>query len=120
MGALPVLHLHTMDKVKAKIAELVPDVVKRYCGSPCNCKIETIGVITLGVVLRAIHQAGKGKSILVNSMGGFDEYKFSQGEMGLWRLGDESTRWNLEHDNYDQQSDECKQFIGSLLLIHEA
>jgi hypothetical protein len=23
--------------------------------------------------------------------------------------------WNLEHDDYDQQSDECKQFIGSLL-----
>jgi hypothetical protein len=25
--------------------------------------------------------------------------------------------WNLEHDNYDQQSEECKRFVGSLLGV---
>ncbi len=28
-----------------------------------------------------------------------------------------SSVWNLEHDNYDDQSEECKQFLGSLLGV---
>ena len=63
------------------------DSIKEILGSP----------ITLAVVLRAIrthHHRGN---------------KYYDALPMVVR------KWNLEHDNYDQQSDECKQFIGSLL-----
>lgn len=28
------------------------------------------------------------------------------------------SKWNLQHDNYDQQSEECKTFVGSLLGVN--
>lgn len=143
-----------MDKVKAKIVELCPDVMELKSG----CEIEYDGEtayltgetytmgdafgsvparkfwvtnkgikgidsfhengkewkilgspITLAVVLRAIRNAGHG-IYGKGSSGGDDK--------GNWFfINDSKHAWNLEHDNYDQQSEECKQFIGSLLGV---
>jgi hypothetical protein len=56
--------------------------------------------ITLAVVLRTI------KPFVTNTQ--HDNHALEQLVDGIW---------NLEHDNYDQQSEECKQFIGSLLGV---
>lgn len=56
--------------------------------------------ITLAVVLRAI-----GKNMT-------DIYKAPDAKI------DTMYKWNLEHDNYDDQSQETKDFIGSLLTPH--
>lgn len=94
------------DPIKAKIQELCPDVMATH---ECNCPSaeDIVGFpITLAVVLRAIPK--KGKTVKINDEGTFftgvsDEMK--------------SAVWDLKHDNYDQQSEECKQFIGSLLNV---
>lgn len=94
------------DPIKAKIQELCPEVMeKRYC--VCN------QTITLAVVLRAISLSlirkmpKENKEIVVTSVGEF-----------LWYNTDNVlAEWNLEHDNYDQQSEECKLFIGNLLGV---
>jgi hypothetical protein len=36
---------------------------------------------------------------------------------GDWVMKPHKIRWQLISDNYDQQSEECKQFIGSLLGV---
>jgi hypothetical protein len=64
--------------------------------------------ITLAVVLRAIKQ----NTIIYGDL---------PADMQLLNMqrkyGEVAGRWNLKADNYDQQSEECKQFIGSLLGI---
>jgi hypothetical protein len=76
--------------------------LKEILGSP----------ITLAVVLRAIHASLKGSSkwLDVGMSGQFTGNFFNWEE-------DEVSFWNLEHDTYDQQSDECKFFIGKLLGV---
>lgn len=110
------------DKVKAKIIELVLDVTagcyvhhavlmtqgitatqKMPPNVECDCDIG------IAVVLRAIRNAGHG-IYGKGSSGGDDK--------GNWFfINDSKHAWNLEHDNYDQQSEECKQFIGSFLGV---
>lgn len=75
---------------------------------PMDKKIEILGSpITLAVVLRAIERA---KGITGYAVGQNGAFYFHGQE--LFKV----PRWNLEHD-YDQQSEECKQFIGSLLGV---
>jgi hypothetical protein len=72
-------------------------------------EVEILGSpITLSVVLRAINMK-QSTAIGVTSGGQF--YDERTGKMQYWRT------WNLKHDNYDQQRDECKLFIGKLLGI---
>ncbi len=71
--------------------------VKEILGSP----------ITLAVVLRAIANYPKAP-YAIKSNGSW---------LGKWGEYKNKYNWNLEHDNYDQQSEECKQFIGSLLGV---
>jgi hypothetical protein len=61
--------------------------------------------ITLAVVLRAIEKHYKGDQFALMSSNGW-----------LSMLGKKHCRWDLTKD-YDQQSEECTQFIGSLLGV---
>lgn len=67
--------------------------------------------ITLAVVLRAIKNVKLDYAVMVDQEGGFVTALPGQPP----RLFSVLKGWNLEHDNYDQQSEECKRFIGSLL-----
>lgn len=85
------------DTTKQKILELVPDAKEDF---------------GLAVVLRAIEKHNRQTStvhshIAVSVYGEF----YDSGEKKV--LG----HWNLEHDDYDKQSDPTKQFISSLLGV---
>lgn len=93
-----------IDKTKARIQELVPDL-----------KIETQWhgdrwlSITLAVVLRAILEAAT-PGILLGLHG--DKTVSIQNEND-----GEYCCWNLAKDDYDDQTQEMKDFIGKLLGI---
>lgn len=74
-----------------KIVELVPD---------CN------GVIGLCVVLRAINKHVG--DLYADTLGFIFWFEPAYGP---------DKRWNLEQDNYDAQSQETKDFIGTLLGV---
>jgi hypothetical protein len=113
------------DPTKAKIQELCPGVMDcQVCGSNVihnsvcmNCR-DTVVVgspITLAVVLRAI-KALKEDNAIEFGVRADGHFLMDFCEKTAWVDGGETpVIWNLEHDNYDQQSEECKQFIGSLL-----
>lgn len=128
-----------MDKTKQRIQELCPDVMELKFG----CEVEYMpkqhkgvylglgadpivvafpwGVqteelkffkilgspITLAVVLRAIGKSTPKLNIIMNKGRIFIPKKNIGAHLA----------WNLEHDNYDEQSEECKKFIGSLLGV---
>lgn len=102
------------DPIKAKIQELCPDVEGDYCTNS-GCEHEH-KVVTLAVVLRAIDK----KDVAVET--------YIQYDLGALAIGrdfheDENSYahwcyWNLEHDNYDAQSQETKDFIGRLLGVN--
>lgn len=99
------------DPIKAKIQELCPDVksVTPVCGNK-ECDCAPYFDITLAVVLRAIQKTDY--QSFLNLILESDKITLeSRSKM---------VDWNLEHDNYDAQSQETKDFIGSLLLTHEA
>jgi hypothetical protein len=100
------------DPIKAKIQELCPDVIEKYnrcmgCGYGFDfrkkgktCPITQRELpITLAVVLRAIGLERFGNNDDIREL--IYGYVHS---------------WDMLHDNYDQQSEECKQFIGSLII----
>lgn len=104
------------DKTKAKIQELCPDVMPtcERCENavPITSDFCKDGLahliqqrrITLAVVLRAMSKVGvmtRGANALIN----------------IIDVNAPDIRWNLEHDNYDQQSEETKRFIGELLGV---
>lgn len=62
--------------------------------------------ITLAIVLRALIP----QDIAVDNEGLL--YNYSAGFMS-----DPKAKWNLTKDNYDDQSEECRAFIGSLLGV---
>lgn len=76
-------------EIKKRIKELVLDAGEDF---------------GLAVVLRAIENSYMARGI---------SKAFLTSEQ-LWTV---YGLWNLEHDNYDQQIEECKQFIGSLLGV---
>lgn len=78
--------------IKQKIRELVPDAG------------ETFG---LAVVLRAIIEQDLEKL--------FPDEKYPFTKASALTVA----HWNLEHDNYDDQSQETKDFIGSLLTPYD-
>lgn len=104
------------DLIKAKIIALVPDITAGcYAHNPtlqthtdipadveCDCDI------TLAIVLRAI---GNGSDL--------SEYDIARDALTTRRFRpyERVVRWNLEHDNYDAQSQETKDFIGILLNV---
>lgn len=71
--------------------------------------------ITLAVVLRAIGKTTKETSYFVDCDGNFHEWFAPKGRLDLRTVAS----WKLSLDNYDQQSEECKQFIGSLLDVNK-
>jgi hypothetical protein len=122
------------DPAKAKIQELCPDVMeyknvgltkgrwKCECGATngsiftaCqSCRMEkpkVCGDITLAVVLRAIEKLHPADWFAVDTLG------------SIWKGGEKSGeeeivgRWNLTEDNYDDQAEETRAFIGSLLGV---
>jgi hypothetical protein len=103
------------DPIKAKIQELCPDVIRpEICVIPdCNMH-HCIKKITLAVVLRAILKANP-RSYMVDIVGNF--WEWTSMDTAPKELGGIGATWNLEHDNYDQQTEECKRFIGSLLGV---
>lgn len=128
-----------MDKVKAKIQELCPDVKSKAheskggnlrchnCGESDNydnrntCKNGKEFPITLEVVLRAIAKGSDKtvengvETITVDITGRFSRMiVFKNGGFDLKVL---PCRWNLEHDNYDDQDRPTQLFIGSLLGV---
>ena len=84
-----------MEDIKQKIRELVPDAGKTF---------------GLAVVLRAIEK--KDKFVAITARGHFMLVKNSE-----WVSDPPHILWNLEHDNYDAQSQETKDLIGNLLGI---
>lgn len=110
------------DPIKSKIQELCPDVMEgetNYRTTTKSGRQEIEGwqqkPLTLAVVLRAIAQAtlDAGCPFVVDSAGQIYDVR-EQDEVGYLKTTRAS--WNLEK-NYDQQSGECKQFIGSLLGV---
>lgn len=98
------------DKTKEKIQYLCPDVM--FAANPAKW------IITLAVVLRAIEKVMK------------PDWQINLGTTVrdrnnklVWTIqvthdsGGRGAEWNLEHDNYDQQSEETRAFIGSLLGV---
>jgi len=119
------------DPIKAKIIELCPDVMEyknvglrkgRWeceCGATngsiftaCqSCRTEKPKIsndITLAVVLRAVEKARTIEQPVLRV--------YADGEMVVH---EEHRRifWNLAKDNYDEQSQETKDFIGTLLDV---
>lgn len=93
------------DKIKVRIQELCPDVMKGNCeeGEMHYCSTHRgymSPALTLAVVLRAIIKSGRETKP--------DEMSITEHIVAVW---------NLEQDTYDQQSEECKQFIGGLLGV---
>lgn len=92
------------DPIKAKIEELLPDLMELKYGAempvedPRARELVRRKSITLAVVLRAI--------IL-------DALPTLKKDEVLETVA----RWNLVADNYDEQSEECRQFIGNLLGV---
>lgn len=86
-----------------------------------SASIEILGSpITLAVVLRAIEKykddlgvEGEGSFVGVMEGGAFIQQDAETSEVTF-----DGAQWNLEHDSYAQQSEECKQFIGSLLGVN--
>lgn len=93
------------DKVKAKIIELCPDVMEDQSifKAVGGTLIKQETPITLAVVLRAMlaHTNEKGEHTI-------NDKEFNE---VVWH-------WKWAKDNYDQQSEECKQFIGQLLGVN--
>ena len=79
-----------------------------------NFRNETI---TLAVVLRAINNGPLEKRVAIENDGSFVTYGMEIIEGKGTIVTEMGPTWNLEHDNYDQQSEECKQFIGSILGV---
>jgi hypothetical protein len=96
------------DKVKAKIQELVPSKLWRYTCDHCPCGLVIEESPSLAVVLRAIEQNTIVYGDLPVKMQLLNVQK---------KYGEVAGHWNLAHDVYDDQSEECKQFIGSLLGV---
>jgi len=104
------------DPIKAKIQELCPDVMQdRGCDCP-DCVTEhgiILPPITLAVVLRAIQSGPKWNECWFITTGGdfcrLDDV--GAGEKNIPELGDRF--WDLKQDNYDQQGEETKAFMGS-------
>lgn len=61
--------------------------------------------LTLAVVLRAMEKSNDGFALKLHTI--HDSFFFQEN----------TPAWNLEHDTYDQQSEETKAFIGSLLGV---
>ncbi len=112
----------TTDPVKKRIQELVPDIKNAPCGHKImgdenGCPVaEHLYPITLAVVLRAIEEATSHTEDLtfITSTGIFGSLV---GGEAVW---EKVIEWNLEHDNYDQQSEETKKFIGNLLGVNNS
>lgn len=109
------------DPVKEKIQSLCPDVVGElecdcghlvYLGGSQQSRIP----ITLAVVLRAIseHKSNSGEEgIFVGIMEGG---AFIQQNAETSEVTYDGSQWNLSKDNYDDQDEATKVFIGSLIL----
>lgn len=97
-----------MDKVKAKIIELVSDVEVVEPGDPYAGDVyTTLRPITLADVLRAIDKStGVMVSITVT------------GEIRVHDGVPTTSQWDLTTD-YDGQTQEVKDFIGTLLAVNE-
>lgn len=104
------------DKTKAKIIDLVPDAMDfiDHCPNP-DCGAGIPAAITLAVVLRATE---KSWATMYAAGGGLIDGRPPREVLpeGL-RLYQIIRKWNLEHDNYDAQSQGTKEFIGSLLGV---
>jgi len=106
-----------MDKIKEKIQSLCPDVMGLRYGSeipvtdPRARELVQERPITLSTVLRAIGNMSTGMEYTTVD----DNGKFWTVQKG--KIVATTVSWNLEQDNYDAQSEECKQFIGSLLGV---
>lgn len=97
------------DKVKTRIKELCPDVM--FSGNPVKW------TITLAVVLRAIRATDKEIERKLAEDNGHPNAESQRYSHFVEVLKRNDAFWNLEQDNYDRQSEECKQFIGSLLGV---
>lgn len=99
-----------MDKIKAKIIELCPDVMeaKHCCDDHTYC--DGFSDITLAVVLRAIPLAYLTR--------GDNGQAFIKIRDVAYRPNDGGCEWNLLK-NYDNQTKETQQCIGQLLGINE-
>lgn len=107
----------TTDPIKAKIQELCPDVMDwKYVEGPGGSlggEKAQVKDITLAVVLRAINQL-MGDWVAVSTEGRFWTQKGSE---PIHLVDIPFLQWKLHDDNYDVQSEECKQFIGNLLGV---
>lgn len=103
------------DKTKAKIQELCPDVIEANCeeGEMHYCSTHRgylPPVLTLAVVLRVIHEAMEIKRYLTK--GYFSGDRINPYEANIL---DAVAFWDPKHDNYDDQTQETKDFLATLL-----
>jgi hypothetical protein len=117
------------DKIKKRIQELVPQTqtneLNKYVlwadGEKNEWTMsgdfwEAVSPITLAVVLRAIAecQAENGEPIVVDAGGCFYDLR-KQEDIGY--LKKPLAQWNLAKDNYDDQTQATKEFIGKIIGV---
>jgi hypothetical protein len=109
------------DPIKAKIQSLCPDVIEgtvgAYNANHCpHCAKEFAPKIALAVVLRAIEKLNVGATLFIDTSG---QWYGKNSQLKLAESGylHRELNWNLAKDNYDDQPEETKRFIGSLLGV---
>lgn len=103
----------TTDPIRAKIVELVPEIETRTFTYSLGHRINIIAPdqrITLADVLRAIETIYDKKVRNVKLWSGAEINEMKEEQAAVTR------RWNLTTD-YDNQTQEVKEFLGSLLGV---
>lgn len=104
------------DKAKARIQELCPNIVYKDAhagGIGVEVRYTVQKTITLAVVLRAIKKSGVYYAVDENGL--FASAPRDDNKKNTYLIVIPGIQWNLEHDNYDDQTQETKDFLANLL-----
>lgn len=99
------------DPIKAKIQELVPEVMNYDCGRHREIDLECRDCVwndcSLAVVLRAIGKSGAHWEII----------DCKSADECVLKVALQYGIWNLSKNSWDDQSEETKSFIGAILGV---
>jgi len=99
-----------LNKIREACVKANPEIVVYDCGSPCHCHTRNEREIRLADVLLAIDGENELNPISVTSEGQFFQYDPEEGAIQLSRK-----YWTLRKDSLTDQSDECLEFLASII-----